>query len=346
MSARGETLTTNTSRHDQPERPQTSRGVSDTLERYGLLLLLIVLIVVCSILLPTTFPTGYNARTITQSQSVSAVVAFALLFPLVCGRFDLSVGSNVGLSACLVAGMMSRNNLSLAAAIAVGLVLGLVIGVVNGAMVAFFGINSLIGTIGTGTALSGLTLAYTNGIPISSGLSASLTDLSLRDVVGIPALTIIMVIIAAVCWLVFARSIYGRQLRSIGSNEAAAFMTGVLVRRTVFFSFVISGVLASCAGVLQIALQGNGNPLSGGLPFMLPALAAVFLGATTLIPGTYNVPGTVLSLIFLGTAVSGLTLLGIEPWVNDVFNGSIVVLAVGFSAYFGRRRTGVGSLGE
>jgi len=328
------------------DAPHAPRRVAETLERFGLLLLLVLLVIFFSILLPDTFPTQFNARAIGQSQSVSAVVALALLFPLVCGRFDLSVGSNVGLVAVLVAGMMSRNDLSLLEATAVGLFAGLIIGGVNGALVTVFGINSLICTIGTGTALGGLTLAYTNGIPISSGLSPTLTDLSLQSLGGVPALMVIMLVFAGVCWLVFAKSVYGRQLRSIGSNEPAAFMTGVPVRRTVFLSFVISGFLGACAGVLQIALQGNGNPLSGGLPFMLPALAAVFLGATTLIPGTYNVPGTVLSLFFLGTAVSGLTFLGIQPWVNDLFNGSIVVLAVGFSAYFRRRRTGVGSLGD
>ena len=328
------------------DAPREPRRIAGILERFGLPILLLLLVILFSSLLPATFPTQYNARAIGQSQSVLAVLAFALLFPLVCGRFDLSVGSNAGFIAVFVAGLMSRNDLSLVAAVAVGLLAGVAVGCVNGTLVAVFGINSLICTIGTGTVLGGLTLAYTDGIPISSGLSPTLTDLSLQSLAGVPVLTVIMLVFAAVCWLVFAKTVYGRQLRSIGSNEPAAFMTGVPVRRTVLLSFVISGFLGASAGVLQIALQGNGNPLSGGLPFMLPALAAVFLGATTLIPGTYNVPGTVLSLLFLGTAVSGLTLMGIQPWVTDVFNGSIVVLAVGFSAYFGRRRTGVGSLGR
>ena len=79
---------------------------------------------------------------------------------------------------------------------------------------------------------------------------------------------------------------------------------------------------------------------------MLPALAAVFLGATTFTPGKYNIPGTVLGLIFIATAVSGLALMGVQPWVTDVFNGGAVVVAVGLSALFKRRRTGTAALGE
>jgi ribose transport system permease protein len=102
---------------------------------------------------------------------------------------------------------------------------------------------------------------------------------------------------------------------------------------------VISGALVGLAGVLQVARQGGGNP-QVGLSFMMPALSAAFLGATTIHPGRFNVPGTVLAVFFLATSVSGLALAGVDNWVESLFNGTALVLAVGLSTVLGRRLSG------
>ncbi len=194
--------------------------------------------------------------------------------------------------------------------------------------------------------IGGIVQAYTKGIPISAGLSPSLTGLSNQLFIGIPVLFVLMLIIAAAVWFVLEQSVPGRNLASVGSSEKAAALIGLPVRRTVLLSFVAAGLLAGIAGVLQIASQGNGNPQVGGIGFMLPALAAVFLGATTIKPGTYNLIGTVIGLFFVGTAISGLSLMGVEPWITDVFNGLAVIIAVGLSAVFRRRRTGAAAIGQ
>ena len=330
---------TQETRHLQPAKRRSRRAIQ-LAERSGLAGLFIVMIIVFSILEPSTFATLENWRSIATSQSVVAVAALAVVFPLVCGRFDLSVGAIVGVTSIAAAGSMSRNSLPLMAAIVIALVLGSAIGLVNGMLISYFGINSLISTIGMSTVLGGVVTAYTGGIPISSGISSLLTNLSVQVVAGIPALFIIMVVIGVVCWLVLKSTVYGRQLRAVGSNETAATLTGLPVRRTVMLSFVVSGFLGGCAGVLQIASQGNGNPQIAGITYLLPAIAAVFLGATTIVPGEYNVPGTILALFFVGAAVSGLTLAGAASWITDVFNGAIVIIAVGLAAAFRRRRTG------
>jgi ribose transport system permease protein len=321
-------------------------GLSTLLERFGLLGLWILLIVVFALALPTTFLTGGNLRAVTMSQSVLAVMAVALIFPLVGGRFDISVGANAGLCSIVTATAMSRFGLSLPVAILLGVIVGMLVGAFNGVLVAYFGINSIIATIGVSTVITGIIQAYTQGIPISSGLSPVITTLSSRLILGVPALFVIMIVLAAVAWFILTQSAYGRFLAAVGSNENAAVLTGLPVRRIITGSFIMSGAFAGLAGVMQVAAQGNGNPQVGGITFMLPALAAVFLGATTFRPGTYNVPGTVLGLFFIGTAVSGLSLLGAQTWVTDVFNGTAVIVAVGLSAHFRRRRTGTSMLGE
>ncbi|WP_236793736.1 ABC transporter permease [Amycolatopsis sp. GM8] len=334
-----------------PPAPATGRRRSAAspallLERFGLLLLFVVLIVVFTAARPDTFATAANFRSIAISQSVLAVAALALMLPLVGGRFDVSVGANLGLCSIVTATLMSKAGLPLPLAVLGAIVVGSLVGAINGAVVAYLGVNSIIATLGAGTVIGGLVTAYTKGVPISSGLSPILATISTQLVAGLPVLFVIMLVLALATWFMLTQTPFGRHLTAVGSNAAAARLTGLRVNRLVLLSFVGSGLLAGIAGVLQVGAQGNGDPTIGGLPFILPALAAVFLGATTWHPGTYNVQGTILGLFFLGTTISGLTLLGVQPWVTDVFNGGAVVLAIIFSAQLKRRRTGFLDIGS
>jgi ribose transport system permease protein len=339
-------------RPDSPSSPGGTKGKGvrsfqplQQIERFGLAILFVVEIVVFSLLRPDTFATTANWQSIATSQSVLAVAALALIVPLVSGRFDVSVGANLGMCAIVVTALMSSAGLPLAPAIVLAICAGALVGVVNGIIVAYGGVNSIIATLGISTILGGLVTAYTKGIPISTGLSTTLTTLSAKEVFSIPTIFIIMLGIAVCVWFLLTQTPYGRRLESIGSNLRAAELTGIAVKRNVMMSFVLSGTLAGAAGVLQVGATGSGDPSVGGLNFIVPSLAAVFLGATTWRPGKYNVPGTILGLFFVSAAVSGLTLIGVETWVTDVFNGSAVVIAILISAQVRRRRTGVAAVG-
>lgn len=274
-----------------------------------------------------------------------AVAALALIFPLMTGRFDISVGGILGICSIGCAATMSSHGFALVPAIAFGLAMGLFIGLVNGCVVAYLGVNSIIGTLGTATVMAGLITAYTTGIPVTTGLSPTLTELGSKEIAGIPTLFLIMLVISAVVWYVLTQTPFGRQLAAVGINQRAAELTGLRVRRIVMLSFVLSGLFAAAAGVLQVGAQGSGDPQSGGIGFILPAIAAVFLGATTWTPGRFNVPGTIIALFFLGTTVSGLALVGAEPWVSEAFNGTAIVVAIALSVQFRRRRTGEVEIG-
>lgn len=317
----------------------------DLLERFGLVLLFAVVVILFSIWRPSTFATSDNFRAIVTSQSVVAVAALALIFPLMTGRFDISVGGILGICSIGCAATMSSHGFALVPAIAFGLAMGLFIGLVNGCVVAYLGVNSIIGTLGTATVMAGLITAYTTGIPVTTGLSPTLTELGSKEIAGIPTLFLIMLVISAVVWYVLTQTPFGRQLAAVGINQRAAELTGLRVRRIVMLSFVLSGLFAAAAGVLQVGAQGSGDPQSGGIGFILPAIAAVFLGATTWTPGRFNVPGTIIALFFLGTTVSGLALVGAEPWVSEAFNGTAIVVAIALSVQFRRRRTGEVEIG-
>lgn len=324
----------------RPERSGPRFSLMGALERFGLVFLFAGLILLFSVLRPDTFATVANWQVISISQAVLVVAAIALIVPLVSGRFDVSVGANLGLCAIACAGLMSKNDQPLIVAMSVALVLGCVVGVVNGFVVAYLGVNSIIATLGMATIMGGVVSAYTNGIPISSGLSPSLANFSVRTIGNIPLLFIIAIVLAVVVWFFLTQTAYGRELAAIGSNQRAAQLVGINVRRHIMLSFVASGFLAAIAGVLQVAATGSGDPAVGGIGFIVPALAAVFLGATTWDPGKYNVPGAVVGLLFVSTAVSGLALMGVRPWVGDVFNGGAVVIAIIISAQLRRKRNG------
>lgn len=320
-------------------------AASDFFERYGLLLVFAGTSIVFGILRPDTFLTYATLRTILSTQSVLAVAALALIIPLIGGRFDISVGANLGLSSLVAASCMQNYSLPLIAAIVLGIATGPLVGLVNGFLVAYLGVNAIISTLGVTIVIQGLVIAYTGGIPVSNNLSRTLTNLSVTVLVYVPALFVLMLIVAAGTWFLLRQTPYGRYLQAVGSNLNAARLTGIPVSRIVMLSFVFAGVLAGVAGVLQIGAQGNADPQVGSINFILPALAAAFLGATTWKPGTYNVVGTLIALFFLSTVVSGLSLLGVAPWVTDVFNGAAVIVAITVSAQFRRRRTGTLDVG-
>lgn len=311
------------------------------LERYSLLLLLVVLIIFFAVLVPDTFLNLGNIRALLQSQSVSAIVAFAVIVPLSTGRFDLSVGATLTICSLVAAGLMSHSGQSLPVAVLVALGVGAVIGVVNGLFVAYVGVDSLIVTLATGTALTGIIDMYSGGQIISSGLSPLLTQLGVTVVGGVlPVLFIVMIAIAFLVWFVLERTPFGRRLQSIGSSESAARLVGINVRRVILASFVASGLLGGVAGVMQIAAQGSANPTAGGINSMLPALAGVFLGATVFYVGRYNVPGTLVGLFVVAVLVNGMALAGAPTSWQPVVNGAAVVAAVSVSSYLRRRRLG------
>lgn len=309
-------------------------------ERFGLLLILVAVVVLFSALRPDTFATVANWQTIVSTQSVTLIVALALMVPLLAGSFDLSIGSVAALSAMVAAGMMARDHMSLLPACLIALAIGLVVGFINGTMVSRFGLDGLIATLGSATVLDSLVQWYSNSNSIATGISQHLVDFGTRQLLGIPWLVVVAAAIACLVGYVVTQTPFGRRLTSIGSSGEAARLVGIRVDRMVLLSYMISGGLAAVAGVLLLAQQGSASPATGGISILLPALAAVFLGASTWNPGQFNVIGTVLGLLLVATLVSGLTLMGVAPWVGGASYGGSLILAVGAAAWFRRRRRG------
>jgi ribose transport system permease protein len=309
------------------------------LEQFGLPLLMVLLIIAFS-MNETSGPVFRNAANIHNllgNQSVTALVALAMVVPLIAGYFDLSVSAITGVSNITVASAMSAYHLPIWVALLAGIVIGAVVGFINGFLVAKVRLNAFVVTLGTYTVLLGAVTWYTDGRPITSNIPSEFGQWSSESLLGVPRPFVILIIIAVVVWYVLTQLPFGRRLEAIGSNESAARLVGISTTKSIWISFVISGLLAGVAGALQTSRGGAGDP-SVGTAFLFPALTAVFLGATMIKPGKYNVWGTVIGIFFVATSVSGLTLLGADIWVQPVFNGVSLIAAVTISTLIARGR--------
>lgn len=308
-------------------------------ERFGIPAIFVAVFIAFSVTQSDTFLSAGNLRAIVASQSVVCVVALGLMIPLVTGDFDLSVGT-VAVAGSIVAASAMSDGWALLPACGLTLIFGIVCGVINGALVAYGGLNGLIATLGSSTVLTGLISWHTNDLSITSGISPALSDLGTKNVVGIPGIALVAVALSIVVAYLTMATPFGRKLAAVGSSRAAARLVGVPVRRMIFTCFVGSALLGSLAGLLLVAQQGSGNPALSGFTLLLPALAAVYLGASAFLPGEFNVPGTVLGLLLVAVLVSGLTLAGASSWIQSVVQGLALIIAVGTSSAFRRRRMG------
>lgn len=317
--------------------PAPRRALVAWFSRYALLLVLIALVIVYSALLPDTFPTLANLRDITATQSVLIIMALGLTFPLVSGEFDFSFGPVVAFAATLTAVLTVNDHWSLLPAALAVVLACLAIGLVNSFFIVYVGISSLITTLGMGTLIIGLTLAV-SGSSVIAGPPGFLTAATNNSLFGLPYPVYYSLALAAVVWFVYSHTAFGRYLYFTGEGRKAAKLSGLPVDRLRTYAFVILALMCAIAGIVNFGRLGSADP-NLGTSFLLPGTAAVFLGATAIVPGRFNAWGTVLAVYLLVTGVTGLQLLGGAGYLEDVFNGGALVLAVTFAHLVRRGRS-------
>jgi ribose transport system permease protein len=153
---------------------------------------------------------------------------------------------------------------------------------------------------------------------------------------GLPAMVFYFFGVAVIMWYALEQTSIGRYLQATGLGRGAARLSGVRTDRYLAGAFIVAGLIAAFAGILQTGRTGSASP-SAGPEFLLPAYAAAFLGATTIHRGRFNVWGTVTGVLVLAVGVSGLGLLGAPFWVGNVFNGCALIVAVSFAVIVGNR---------
>lgn len=328
-----------------PPSPEKNRTFSalGLLEKYALILITCAVVLFFSVVPPASsaFPTINNVNVVLGSNAVVALVALAVLFTLVSGVFDFSVGATAIASFVFSAGLQVEAQAPLWLAVVLPLALSAVIGLVNGLFVVRFRMNPFVTTLGMATLLSGLTIWFCAGKTFVLPADSALIAFGSLRWFGLPAVFFLVIVAAVIIWYIFEHTTFGRSLYAIGSNSSSARLVGVRVDRNVWVTFVISALIAGSAGIVQLGRLGSATAVDGGA-LLFPALTAVFLGATAIVPGFFNVVGTIISAIFVSIVVSGLTLMGASSWASNVFNGAILLIAVGLSTYLGRRNKAAG----
>lgn len=313
-------------------------GLLRFLSVWHLLVLLVALVVLFTVIKPDTFPTAFTFKSMASSRSINAMMALAVMIPLACNQFDLSAASIVGIGQVLANGLQTQQGLSWPTACAIVLAIGALVGLVNGLLVTRARINSFIATLGTGTLLLGVNQWYTGGRQVVGPLPEGFTGLAaVVPGLGVPLPLIYAMVIAFLLWIVFDHRPLGRFLYVIGDNPRAAVLSGIPADRYVVLAFVASGVIAAIAGiVLQAQLRVGQSTV--GQELLLPAFTGALLGATAIRPGRPNPWGTILAVAVLAVAVAGLSQLGAPFYVEPIFNGAMLILAVGLAAWMTRRR--------
>jgi ribose transport system permease protein len=304
--------------------------VARTIERFALLVAWVVVIVFFSLLRPDAYPTWGNFSTILGSQAVLVVITLGLMIPLTAGDFDLSVASVLMLSQMLIGILNVQHGWPIGLAIAAALALSAVIGLINAGFILFFRIPSLIVTLGTGTFINGIVL-WISASQTVGGISDNLVNaVIVARLFGIPLAFYYGLALSALVWYVFEFTALGRRLLFVGRGREVARLSGIRVDRVRMGCLVASSMFSALAGTLYAGMTGAADPTSG-LNYLLPAFAAVFLGATSITPGRFNPWGSFIAVYLLVSGITGLTMLGIDTFVQNLFYGGALVLAVAAS---------------
>ncbi|MFO1466013.1 MAG: ABC transporter permease [Steroidobacteraceae bacterium] len=293
--------------------------------RFGIIAAFIVTVATFAVLSPV-FLTAGNLVNIANQTAIISILGFAMTLVMLSGGIDLSVGSLVSLSSVLVALQLDAK-LPLAAAIATSLAAGALLGATAGFIIAHWRIQSFLVTLGLLSVARGLSLVLSEGRTLYIEDSAFLDLTALGTAGPIPALMIWTLVTLALAWILLNRSTFGRRVRALGGNAEAARQAGISALGVSVRVFMLSGSLAAFAGLLMAGRLSAGIP-TVGVGLELDAIAAAVLGGTGFKGEGGSLAGTLFGALIMGTLVNGFVLLGINPYVQEIAKGVIIVLAV------------------
>ncbi|MEQ2426404.1 ABC transporter permease, partial [Enterocloster hominis (ex Hitch et al. 2024)] len=286
------------------------------------------LLILCVFFSITTksFLTQRNLLNIATQTSVAVIVAIAETYIIASGCIDLSVGAGVAFSGLVVASAM-KAGIPVPAAMLLALGTGMALGAFNAFVITVLGIVPFIATLGTNSIFRGIVLVIMDGVPMS-GLKSEFTWIGSGKLWGwLPWAVVFMAVIAVVMAILLKKSKFGRYVYAIGSNEQAAYLSGIPVNRIKVLNYVISGALVAFAGMLLAARVSSAAPTAGDL-YETNAIAASVIGGATLSGGKGSIAGTIVGAFIIGVLSNGLNLIGLNYFWQQVAIGVVIISAV------------------
>ena len=296
------------------------------IKQYFVLVILIVLIILFGCLRPESFLTMSNMFTVIRQSSIMGIATIGLLFVMVAGGIDLSLGSVISVESVLVAVLLTKFGWGLLPAYLCGLAGGTLVGLVTGAIIVKTGIFPMIGTLALQIILQGIAYLVCGGMPVSNlPLNAKMIGQGYIGPIPIPVIVFIIVIIIAA--LVLNRTYIGRHFYAIGSNEEAARLSGINTNKLKVATYAIGGFLSGLAGIIMLARISSGQPTAGE-GYELDAIAATAIGGTSMTGGVGSLTGTIFGFVLLGLMTNSMNLLNINSFYQEIVKGILIIIAV------------------
>lgn len=295
--------------------------------KYGTIITFIVMVLFFMVFLPP-FRSQMNLVNILGQTAILGLFSIALTCPLKVGDIDFSIGATA--SSCgIAAAMLLLKGIDIHWAIGISLAIGIVIGIFNGVLVGYLNFDSFICTIGTSLLIFGIAMGLTRGqnIFLGSEISDKFGLLGSSNVCGIPIRFLLMTLFAIPIWLFHAYTETGRGIEAIAGNATAARLYGINVNFIKMLSFVLSGLCASAAGIV-ITSSIMSARAADNLQYILGAMAACFIGASTMRIGQFHIGGTILGVFFTVVATNGFIILMVPSYVTKIVTGTILLIAI------------------
>ncbi len=308
-------------------RTSPSKREAWTIDRSVLLVILacVAVVIGAGIVSPGVLSLGYLLQQL-QIASIVGVLATGAMLVILLGQIDLSVPLTITSAAILATSLAGSGNATLAAlAIPAGLLCGLVIGAVNGLGVALFRIPAMVWTLAVNAMLLGLTVFYTGGFKPHGAPPTLAVFLAHGRTLGIPNAFLLWLAIGAVTIFVLKRTVFGTYIYALGQSPRALFLAGAPVERVIVGVFALAGFMSSLGGLLLVgyanqAYQGMGDS------YLMPVIAAVVLGGTSILGGSGSYAGTFVGAIFITLLSSVLSLMQIQDAVRQIVFGAIILI--------------------
>ncbi|ADB50727.1 ABC transporter permease [Conexibacter woesei] len=315
-----------------PVEQPSGRSLSAKARDYGIVVCFLLLFLTLTLTSDAFFSQANFLNILDQSAPIGIIACGATLV-LIAGGFDLSVGAIFALAGVTAASL--TNSVGVEAGIAGGVLAGTAAGIVNGVLVNYAGVNPFVATLGSALIFRGLAVVITTGMLITV-TDRAFSNLGQGDVLGLRYSVLILIAFIAISWVILARTKLGRHIYAVGGNAEAARLSGISVERVRAFTYAFSGMAGGVAGVIAASRVATGQSDVGiGLEFT--AISAVVIGGTSIYGGEGAIWRTVLGVLLLALIQNGFNLLDVQPYYQQMFLGSIIILAVAIDAW-GKKR--------
>lgn len=299
---------------------------SELLQKLTAPLALVVMIIIFSISSPY-FLRIDNIMTIALQTAITAITAYGMTYVIVSGCVDLSIGSTIALAGVLTA-LMLQKGVPISIAIIITLIIGIIVGSLNGFMVAKMKLPPFIATLGAQMAIRGMAMIVTDAKPVYVQNVPIFKQLAQHRLFGVVPLPVIyMVLLAFLASFLLRKTVIGRNIFAVGSNEEAARLSGIRILQVRMFAYAFSGLMAAAAGVILASRVTSGQPgIATG--YEANAVASAVIGGASMRGGHGTISGSILGAFILGVLMNGLNLLNVNQNWQTFATGMVVILAV------------------